>query len=350
MKPYEVPLVDLSWVNGRGVKDEALQRISTIGFGARWIDGAEVTIFEERWAEYCGARYCVGVANGTDALDLAVRGVFGPVVPAEPLVVPALTFVATAEAVVRAGETLILADVDPVTLLARGPVDVAVGLYGQPVPDQVVPAGVVDAAQMHGLGLTGATASWSFYPTKNLGAWGDAGAVTTDDEGLAQGIRELARHGGAGRTGVGFNSRLDTVQACVLIEKLNFLDDWLEARRQAVGSYQRRLRQYGLDVIGDPRTSACHLCVVRVPHRERVRTLMAQAGVETGIHYGRSLDQMVWLDPFRVGGGQAQCPQAQRAAAEVLSLPLWPGMRLETIDNVCEALVVSVERVAKENE
>lgn len=341
---FGIPLVKLAAVNTREIRDAAVQRIYSIAtVDAPWIDGPEVTQFEERWAEYVGARYCVGVANGTDALELAVRGVIGPL-DWDSVRLSALTFVATAEAVVRAGEQVELVDVDPVTLLA-GEVDVAVGLYGQPLHWS---GNVVDAAQMHGLKLPHQTASWSFYPTKNLGAWGDAGAVTTDDEGLAEGIRELARHGGAGRTGVGFNSRLDTVQAAVLIEKLPRLDEWVEARRQAVGSYQRRLKGYGIDVVGDPRTSACHLCVARVPYRDQVRIEMGLAGIETGVHYGRSLDRMVWLDPFVAPRGGPRCPVAQTAAAQVLSLPLWPGISLATIEQVCEALVVSVELATKE--
>lgn len=345
-----IPLVDLSAVNTRQVRDCALQRIATIGQFGEFVDGSEVQQFEERWADYVGARYCVGVANGTDALELAIRGVWGAD-PVEALRVPALTFVATAEAVVRAGEAVALVDVDE-SLLCRGGVDIQVGLYGQPVPI-VGGKRVVDAAQMHGLKLPGRTASWSFYPTKNLGAWGDAGAVTTDDEGLADGIRELARHGGGGRTGVGFNSRLDTIQAAVLIEKLHHLDEWVEARRQIAGSYRRRLVGSGLLVVGGP-DSVFHQIVVRIANgrRPEVRALMRSKGIETGVHYGVALSEMGWLDPFREGLalGFVSRPVAEQAAREVLSLPCWPGMMLSTIDQVSNVLMESVEEAEKEQD
>jgi dTDP-4-amino-4,6-dideoxygalactose transaminase len=334
-----IPLVDLSVVNHQVIREAALQRISSIaGFGDL-IDGSEVEAFEERWADYVGARYCVAVANGTDALELAVRGEYG-CEDRISLDIPAMTFVATAEAVVRAGESIMLGDVDSVTLLASLSGDVAVGLYGQ--RPALGEARVLDAAQMHGHSGLGVTASWSFYPTKNLGAWGDAGAVTTDDEGLAAGIRELARHGGAGRTGVGFNSRMDTAQAAVLIEKLNYLDEWVDLRRQAARRYLDECGAAGVDVVGDD-GSVWHQVVVRVPNRDRVKVLMRVRGVETGIHYPRALSEMRWLDPFRLDGGQCECPRAEAAAREILSLPIWPGIKLSTIDRVVEALVESIE-------
>jgi dTDP-4-amino-4,6-dideoxygalactose transaminase len=335
-----IPLVDLSVVNRPVVLDEFEKRLRRIVVRNDFVDGPEVAEFEEAWADFVGARYCVGVANGTDALELAVRGTWGAVTVAG-LSMPALSFVATAEAVVRAGEKVMLHDVDPATLTvpAGVGVNVQVGLYGASVIGR---GGVVDAAQMHGLQLPGRTASWSFYPTKNLGAWGDAGAVTTDDEGLAQGIRELARHGDGGRFGVGFNSRLDTVQALLLLVKLPRLRGWVEARRQAVGQYRRRLAGSSISVVTDDRSSVCHQMVVRVPSRATVQAEMAATyGVETGVHYRRALSEMGWLDPFRVW--PSECPEAEAAAREVLSLPLWPGIMTSTIEQVVDALMRSVE-------
>lgn len=335
-----IPLVDLSVVNHPVVRDAAVQRIAAMATVGTLIDGACVQMFEERWADYVGARYCVGVANGTDALELAVRGEYGAD-DMGSLDIPAMTFVATAEAVIRAGESIMLNDVDQDTLLASLSPHVAVGLYGQ--RPALGAAKVLDAAQMHGHKGLRVTSSWSFYPTKNLGAWGDAGAVTTDDEGLADGIRELARHGGAGRTGVGFNSRLDTAQAAVLIEKLRYLDDWVDLRRVAARCYLDSLGSAGVQVIGDLGESVWHQVVVRVGNRGRVRDLMRERGVETGIHYPLALSEMRWLDPYRLDGGQCECPRAEAAAREILSLPLWPGMKLSTIDRVVEALVESIE-------
>lgn len=336
-----ISLVNLAAVNTKEIRACVVQRMYTIGQANEFIDGPEVEQFEWKWADYVGARYCVLVGNGTDALELAVRARF--VSTAGVIAIPAFTFVATAEAVVRAGEDLRLIDVDAVTLLASGPVDVAVGLYGQLPPDDL---GVVDAAQMHGHRLPGVTAAWSFYPTKSLGAWGDAGAVTTDDQGLAEGIRVWARHGGGGRVGPGFNSRCDSLQAAVLIEKLPYLDEWVEERRQAAESYSRRLRGFGLDVIGDRKSSVFHQCVVRVPHRDAVLRLMLERRVQCGVHYPLALSEMEWLEPFRpdVAGDELdRCPVAEQAAREVLSLPLYPGMPISVIDRVVNMLGESVQ-------
>jgi dTDP-4-amino-4,6-dideoxygalactose transaminase len=340
------------------MRPDVLQRMYTVAQAGAFIDGAEVATFESMWADYVGARYCVGVGNGTDALELAVRATWGAQ-EIGGLYVPAMTFVATAEAIVRAGENVALVDVEPDTLLARE-VDVAVGLYGQAVLSSE--AGVVDAAQMHGWKIEG-TAAWSFYPTKNLGAWQDAGAVTTDDEGLAEGIREWARHGGRGRVGPGCNSRLDTLAACVLVEKLLYLDQWVEERRQAAESYQRRLRGLGLDIIGDRATSVFHQVVVRVPNRDQVRGLMQVRHVQCGVHYGQALSEMEWLDQYRVDGQRvtsamfgieaqipAQCPEAEQAAREVLSLPLWPGMPISVIDRVVNELGECLAQAKREAE
>lgn len=340
-KPLEmVPLTDLSAVNTRVVREGAVQRIASIANVGALIDGSEVTQFEERWADYVGARYCVAVANGTDALELAVRGAWGAEQTAG-LSIPAFSFVATAEAVVRAGEEIRLQDVDPVSLLAERPVDIGVGLYGQRPPV----CRVLDAAQSHGWRVAWATAAWSFYPTKNLGAWGDAGAVTTQDEGLAEEIRALARHGYNGATGCGFNSRMDSVQAAVLIEKLPRLDEWNTERMAAADEYRRR----GVELIGGT-DSVYHLAVIRVDRRDRVLREMLKRRVSCGVHYPLALSEMPWLDQFVVEGGGSACHVAQRAAAEVLSLPLWPGMSLGTIERVVEALGESVAAAAKEGD
>lgn len=334
-----VPLVDLSVVNTAEIRDAVAERWEVIIDEQSFVDGPEVTEFEEAWAAYVGARYCVGVGNGTDALELAVRGLYGRERLAG-LAVPALTFVATAEAVVRAGETVMLADVDD-QLLARQSGGVGVGLYGQHPGDA---AAILDAAHMHGHKTGGRLAAWSFYPTKNLGAWGDGGAVTTDDEGLADEIRELARHGYNGATGCGFNSRLDTLQAAVLLEKLPFLDGWAMDRRAAATDYATRLIEHGLEPIGADGDGhhVWHQVVVRVPHRAGVLRGMLDRHISCGVHYPLALSQMPWLDPFLMKE-RYECPVAERAAAEVLSLPLWPGMESAVVERVVEALVESIE-------
>lgn len=341
-----IPLTSLAAVNGPEIRAGVRERWERIVDDGKFIDGPDMFEFEEKWAAYVGARYCVSVANGTDALELAVRAAYGGIMT--PWVsVPALTFAATCEAVVRAGENVMVCDVDDDTLLAPQSAGVGVGLYGQHPGNA---AAVLDACQMHGHKTGGRLAAWSFYPTKNLGAWGDAGAVTTDDEGIAEGIRELARHGYMGATGCGFNSRMDTLQAAVLVEKLPYLDEWVLGRRLAAATYRMLLGELGLPLIGDER-SVWHLAVTRVKHRKEVFLGMVRQGVACAVHYPLAISQMGWLANYRatpsIGG--VRCPRAEKAVSEVLSLPLWPGIEPSTQERVVEALMIAIEEAPSDD-
>jgi dTDP-4-amino-4,6-dideoxygalactose transaminase len=322
------------------------QVTATSGF----IGGSHVKEFEEEWAQYCGTAHAVGVANGTDAIELTLRAL--GIGPGDEVIVPCNSFVATAEAVVLAGATPQFVDVDAASLLmtpevieaAIGPrtaAVVVVALYGNmPAMDEIARlasarglALVEDAAQAHGstwqrkkAGSFGVAGCFSFYPGKNLGAFGDAGAVVTDDEALAERIRSLGNHGRLAGTShvhalAGRNSRLDALQAAVLSTKLPRLDDWNQARAAAVATYRRLLspnvRMVGA---GDDSGSTYHQCVVRIPDRDRVREALGRAGVETGIHYPIPCHQQAPYRRFAIG----RLPLAEQAAEEILSLPVFP--------------------------
>lgn len=326
-----VPVVELEVVNTTAIQAKVARRWEVICARNAYVDGPMVAEFEEAWADYVGADWCVAVGNGTDALELACRALWGGVT-LRGVSIPALTFVGTAEAAVRAGENLIVCDVDEATLLAPN-TSISVGLYGQPIEGPAI----IDAAQMHGIRTGGQLAAWSFYPTKNLGCFGDGGAVTTSDENLADEIRSIARHGWLGEQ-LGFNSRLDSMQAAVLLEKLPHLDGWVAQRREAAETYRVLLEDIGLPLYGGA-DSVFHLAVTRVRQRWRVIAAMAEQGIATGVHYTRALSMLPWLTPYRVMPTSGpECPRAELAAEEVLTLPLWPGIDPRTIERVVETL------------
>jgi dTDP-4-amino-4,6-dideoxygalactose transaminase len=347
--PPIVPLTDL----GAMTADvwEALEAgWKQVSASSGFIGGSHVREFEEEWARYCGTAHAVGVANGTDAIELALRAL--GIGRGDEVIVPCNSFVATAEAVLLAGATPQFVDVDAASLLmtpqvieaAIGPrtaAVVVVALYGNmPAMDEIARlasarglALVEDAAQAHGstwqgkkAGSFGVAGCFSFYPGKNLGAFGDAGAVVTDDQALAETIRSLGNHGRlAGASHIhalaGRNSRLDALQAAVLSAKLPRLDDWNQARRAAVASYRRRLSP---DVrmlrTGDDAGSTYHQCVVRVPNRDRVQAALGRAGIESGVHYPIPCHQQEPYRKFATG----PLPVAEQAASEILSLPVFP--------------------------
>src|SRR4051794_28405546 len=311
----EVPFTDLGAMT-REVRDVVVEAWTAILDSGRFIGGDVCERFEQGWAAYCGTSEAVGVANGTDALHLTLRAL--GIGAGDEVVVPANTFVATAEAVVLAGATPRFADVSPQTLLltpesleaartARSRAVVVVPLYGHMpdmdalcrVAERAGLALIEDAAQAHGAtwrgrraGSFGRAGCFSFYPGKNLGAFGDAGAVVTGDAALAGRIRCLRDHGRAGGSHyqhalVGTNSRLDAVQAAVLTAKMPYLDAWNQARRAVVEQYRDAFAGIPARLLDEP-PGGCgvdHLAVVRVADRDRVRTQLAALGVGTAIHY-----------------------------------------------------------------
>jgi dTDP-4-amino-4,6-dideoxygalactose transaminase len=359
-----VPFLDL-----RGVTDAVAAEVRTAWEGlldsGAFIGGEAVASFERELAAYCGTSHAVGMANGTDAIHLALRAL--GIGPGDTVVVPANTFVATVEAVVLAGAAPRFADVDPDTLLLTADgiaaavvpstrAVIAVHLYGQ-VPDMTAiqacadALGLVvleDAAQAQGATHTGRRAGsfgevgcFSFYPGKNLGAFGDAGAVVTSDPVLADRMTSLRDHGRAVGTHhehvvVGTNSRLDAVQAVVLSAKLRRLDVWNTRRAGLMATYRAVLDpEHALPVAEVPGGRAVHhLAVVRVAERERVRRELDDAGIATGIHYPVPCHVMA---PYREHAG-SRLPVVERVAEEVLSLPMYPHLDPEVVVRVAETV------------
>ena len=337
---------------------------------AGFIGGAAVERFEADWAAYCGTRHAVGLSDGTAALELALA-VLG-VGPGDEVIVPANTFIATVEAVVKVGAVPVFADVEPTTLLLApaaasaviGPrtrAIIAVHLYGQPCDMDALGALagrhglalVEDAAQAHGatwrgrrVGSLGSIGCFSFYPGKNLGAFGDAGAVTTDDAQLAAAIRSRANHGrppaAAERCDVlDGNHRLDALQAAVLTIKLRHLDRWNAARAAVMQRYLQGLAGAGVAFtrIREEATSSHHLAVALVPDRDEVRRRLAAAGIATGIHYAIPCHRQPACAALVAAARHApHVPVVDATAGRLLSLPLFPQLTAAEVQRVIDAL------------
>lgn len=360
-----VPFLDLA-AQSAEVADEVLPVWQRLFESAGFIGGSEIVAFEQEYAEYIGVEHVIGVSNGTDALELAYRAV--GVGPGDEVIMPVNTFIATAEAVSRIGAVPVFVDVDDEHLLIdpdaveaaitpRTRVIAPVHLFGQTAPvELVIPIAekhglvvVEDAAQSQGAsssaGRAGAlarVAATSFYPGKNLGAAGDAGAVMTDDANIAAFIRNLAAHGSAVKyvhDRIGMNARLDAIQAPVLRAKLARLEGWNTARRAAADRYATLLADVeGLrpPSVRQGNTDVWHLYVVRVDERERVIAALSAAGVGSGIHYPTP----VHLTEAYSGLGyrRGQFPIAEAAAERILSLPMFPHITEVQQQLVAEAL------------
>lgn len=360
-----VPFLDLAAQQAE-VADEVLPIWTAQFAAAGFIGGSEVEAFEREYAEYIGVDHVVGVSNGTDALELAYRAV--GVEPGDEVIMPANTFIATAEAASRIGAVPVFVDVDDEHLLIdpaaieaaitpRTKVIVPVHLFGQTAPmEHVMPIAekhglivVEDAAQSQGAsgaagraGALGRIAATSFYPGKNLGAAGDAGAVMTDDADAAALIRNLAAHGSTVKyvhDHIGMNARLDAVQAPVLRAKLRRLDAWNAARAAAAARYADLLS--GIDgvriaSVRPGNQDVWHLYVIRVEARDRVVTGLAAAGIGVGIHYPTPVHLTEAY--ARLGLRRGTFPVAERAADRILSLPMFPHITEAQQQTVVDAL------------
>jgi dTDP-4-amino-4,6-dideoxygalactose transaminase len=360
----EVPFVDLAPTNG-AVADGALARIRRTIADGDFINGAAVDEFERAFAAWAGRRDAVGLSSGLDGLRLALLAT--GLEPGQGVIVPAATFAATFEAVLQAGGSPIVVDatetdygldVAAVEGAARDASHVIpVHLYGQ-LADmrslaRVAEANrlriVEDACQAHGARRDGVVAgelsdvaAFSFYPAKNLGAMGDAGAVVTDDEDAAGRIRALRVHGETRKyhhEHVGYTARLDTIQACVLLEKLPLLDGWNRERVAAAAFYTEALAGIGeLRLPPQPAGSepVWHLFVVRVPDPDALGAFLRTHGIDTGRHY----PEPVHLAPAyrNLGYAPGDFPVAEALAREGLSLPLFPGITERQLDRVCSAV------------
>jgi dTDP-4-amino-4,6-dideoxygalactose transaminase len=370
-KVTSIPLVDLSAPHA-AVAEEIAEGWRQVLAQASFVAGPQVAAFESEYAAYIGTRHCVGLANGTDAIEIALRAL--DIGSGDECILPANTFIATAEAVVRAGAAPVLVDCadDGTYLIDTGAIEAAltprtraiipVHLYGQAAPvERLLPlaeqAGawiVEDAAQAHGArrggkgaGALGHVAATSFYPAKNLGAYGDAGAALTDSDDLAARMRLIRDHGSPRKyehEAIGVNSRLDSLQAVVLSAKLRRLAGWNRARQDAAARYNGLLAR--ADHVVRPRLLAgnehvWHLYVVRVPNRDRVLKELNAAAIGASIHY----PVPVHLTHAFAGLGYAEgaFPVAERLAGELLSLPLFPEITPEQQERVVSVLVAALQ-------
>lgn len=350
-----IPFQDLTRLH-QSIRPEIDEAINRVIAGSAFIGGAEVEAFEGEFGSAHEAEAAVSCGSGTDALALTLRAL--GVGPGDEVVVPSMTFVATAEAVHHVGATPILADVDADTLLltsdevekVRTPRTVAVipvHLYGHIVPGETIEgwrasglAVVEDAAQAHlgtsngeYVGSRGDAACFSFYPGKNLGAFGDGGMVLTRDRSLADEVRRLRDHGRVSKylhDVPGWCSRLDGLQAAILRVKLTHLEAWTESRRALASTYHDHL---GKLLVPWEEGAVHHLLVVRVTDPPDVVEHLGSQGIATGRHYPVALSRQPWL------AGQASTPNAEDAAETVLSLPMDPLLDREEVEAVCEALL-----------
>ena len=347
--------------------DGAVARALASGY---YIGGPEVDAFENEFATYCGAAYAVGVANGLDALHLALRAM--DVGPGDEVIVPSNTYIATWLAVSQCGAKPVPVEpdsrtynMDPTLIEAaitpRTKVILPVHLYGQPADmDPILAVArqhglrvLEDGAQAHGarykgqrLGAHGDVVAWSFYPGKNLGAMGDGGAVSTNDAQLADRIRVLRNYGSRVKyvnEVQGYNSRLDPLQAAILRVKLAYLDEWNARRSDIAARYQTSLADCGLTLpyVPDWAEPAWHLYVVQHPQRDALQKALAEVGVGTLIHYPipPHLQQAYALD----GYVQSQFPQAEQIANHGLSLPIGPQLESAGVAAVITALKAAVQ-------
>jgi dTDP-4-amino-4,6-dideoxygalactose transaminase len=344
------------------IKDEIDAAMSRVCQSTAFIGGPEVANFEQAFASFTGAERVIGVANGTDAIELALQACELP--PGAEVIVPANTFIATAEAVVAAGLRPVFVDVEPDTgLIDLAAVEAAAGgaaavipvhLYGRLVDmDAIMDIArrhglrvIEDAAQAHAArrngrhaGTWGDAGTFSFYPGKNLGAFGDAGAVVTGDPALAERIGAMRDHGRRGRDRhvlVGANSRLDGLQAAILGAKLPHLERWTVTRRTIAEVYRSTLPREILDWAGDddePQAECHHLFPVLLDDREAVAERLRAEGIPTGVHYRVAL-------PCTPAFGErfGACPVAEDRAQRQLSLPIHPHMSTEDAERVAAAI------------
>lgn len=348
-----LPFVDLSHVNA-AVERDVLADVAAIIATGEFTNGPHVERFERAFAAYCGARECVGVSSGLDALRLAL--IATGVGAGDEVIVPALTFIATFEAVSQTGAEPVVADVgegdynlDPDAAAAvvspRTRCILPVHLYGQMADmrrllELAARLGlglVEDACQAHGAardelrpGAVSAAAAFSFYPTKNLGAFGDGGALVTADAALADAARALRQHGERERyvsERVGYTARLDTLQAAVLLRKLPLLERWNGQRRESAGYYATALSGVGdlrLPPLPAGSRPVWHVYPIRTSHADRLSAFLGERGIGTGRHYR----QPPHLSPAYAGLGhhQGDFPVAEALAAELVSLPIFPGI------------------------
>ena len=360
-----IPLVNLQSQSQR-IKGEVLERISSVIDGARYILGSEVGEFEEQFANYCQTEHCVGLANGTDALHLALRAL--GIGPGDEVITAGNAFAATAFAIAYAGAKPVFVDVCEKdfnmdaglleqAISSRTKAIIPVHLYGQParmepileIAKQHKLRVIEDAAQAHGAELNGKRCGafgdigcFSFYPGKNLGAFGDGGAAVTNDPALAKKLRLLRNYGQEQKNRhdlLGYNCRLDTLQACVLLTKLRFIEEWTEKRRQVAAWYREDLAEAELELPYEHEDvrHVYHLFVARSEQRDDLLSFLSARNVHGGIHYPHPLTS---AEPFRDAPTlPLDLPNCSQAAKQILSLPMCPELTRDQVRRVSNSIL-----------
>lgn len=351
--------------------------IANVVSNCSFINGPEVKTFERRWADYCGVDAAIGAANGTTALH-AILQCLG-VNNRDEVICPSHTFIATAESIIMTGAKPVFAEVDPDTWLlnpaelesritSRTRAIVAVHIYGMPcdmdpINEIACARGlsvIEDASQAHGAqykgkraGALGHAACFSFFPGKNLGAFGDAGGITTIDTKLAEMLRLYVNHGRETKYEnivVGTNYRLDTLQAAILLVKLRYLDEWNARRAEIVERYRDRLSQepfaslpVKLQHIIEGAQSSNHLFVIQIPERDRIADELNKRGVATGLHYPIPCHLQPSMRTYTRGAGTLLI--TERLCSNILSLPVCPTMSPDDADLICDTMTVIINNL-----
>jgi len=366
----KVPFVDLL-SQYQAIKSEIDRAVQSVISDSAFIGGQYAKEFENEFAKFCRTSFCIGVGNGTDALYIALRAL--GIGAGDEVITVANSFIATSEAITMTGARPVFVDCDPVTynidvskiegaITSRTKAMVPVHLYGQPadmvsimkIAEDKNIFVVEDAAQAHGaeisnrrVGTFGHAACFSFYPGKNLGAYGDAGAIVTNDNNLAVKSRMIANHGRIKKYDhdfEGINSRLDGIQAAILSVKLKYLEEWTEKRRKVADLYKSYLESSDVVIPVVPANTrhVYHLYVVRVQARDRVQAALQEAGIATGIHYPIALPN---LQAYKyLGKLPDDFPIASRYSGEVLSLPMFPELSEDQIEYVSKSLITAVNQ------
>jgi dTDP-4-amino-4,6-dideoxygalactose transaminase len=366
-----IQLVDLK-AQYHSIKSEIDSAIQRVIENSAFVGGKEVKQFEAEFAAYCEAKACVGVGNGTDAIYLTLRAM--GIGPGDEVITVAHTFIATSEAISMTGARPVFVDIKEDTMLMdpalleqaitpRTKVIVPVHLYGQPcdldaimeIADRHGLKVIEDAAQAHGarwrgrrVGSIGEAACFSFYPGKNLGAYGDGGAVVSQDEELIERIRMLANHGRLEKYThkmEGVNSRLDGLQAAILRVKLRHLDEWNQGRRQHADFYLESFANSDVKplTIHEDAEAVWHLFVVRVSEREAFQQKLKEEGIATGIHYPVPLHLQPAYEHYQIPS--SSLPITEKVAKEVVSLPMYPELAAAELESVVNAITMADVRV-----
>jgi dTDP-4-amino-4,6-dideoxygalactose transaminase len=359
----EVPLTDLRQ-QLKGIKRELKEEINQVITDCRFILGERVERFEQEFAKYCGVKFAIGVASGTDALTLALKAL--KIGPGDEVLVPTNTFIATAAAITHSGATPVFVDIDPdtynlnvssVTVNSKTKAIIPVHLFGQPADMGAIMRFaeerglkiIEDVCQAHGatyngkkVGSIGDVGCFSFYPTKPLGCMGDGGMVTTNSEEIAIKVKELRNHGRTGQNihvVPGYTSRLDEIQAAVLLIKLKHLDEWNNKRADIAETYNRLLGN--VDSIQVPQciahaTHVYHLYVIRTKQREKLASKLHERGIGTSVHYPTPIHlQPAYKSNY---SPPPSLRNAEVAALEILSLPMFAELTGGQVKYVCESI------------